>query len=393
MLSSKYPSGGGGGGGAINDSAPSLTTTYSGTKVEADNSTQDAAISALDAEVEVDTVNKLTLVPAASGGAAAADFSVVVGTDAATTTGNMNDCVVVGHAAGPLSTDVASQAVIIGAFLNSSSLAYDGVSGINLGNYTVAIGGASASGGQPLISGSNNPASRHFSPGAQAVSLGTASQPWGDFFLASSASLRVGAGNVTLDANGLDVGATAVTTSGVSIGSSSISSSGTSGMYDFCHYEHRVARSGLADGDPVVLVYCPTEVTAPSTSNINVVQSGSGTIYTTFQNTSGETRRWLVCASVVGVDELLSLRGAINLTSALPTAVAVSPRYGHSLMQRDNGVSFASAPLSITAVVEVPDDYYVTVWAFGDTADGGTWKMSDNTDDKYSSITITELPR
>lgn len=404
MLSSKY-GGAAGSDSSINDSAPSLTTTYSGTKVDADNATQDAAIIAVDSEVDIDTVSKLTLVPAASGGSAAADFSVVVGTDAATTTGNMNDCVVIGHAAGPLGTDVASQAVIIGSFLNSNSLAYNGVSALNLADYSVVIGGASASGGQPLIAGSNNPASRHFSPGAQAVTLGTASAPWGNTFLASSATLRVGAGNVTLDANGLDVGSTSVTTSGldaggttvtsagVDFGSTSISASGTSGMYDYCFYEYRGTRSGLAD-EATALLLANSEVTAPSTSNITVTHVTSGTVQTHFRNTSGETRRWLVSASVGAVDTLLSIRGAVQVTSGVPDTSKPTPRYGFTVLESDDGASYSELPLAISAVVEVPDDYYVGVWVVGDTLGGdNTWAIGGGAEASYSSISITELPR
>lgn len=430
----------GGGGASINDSISAADSTYSSSKIDTLNAAQDANFE-IDANgflspagITVDASsshNSIILNPSASAneyGTITMLSSVCIGTDVAKN-GNAFSSVAIGH--GSLEDGGSSSSVHIGinsgsnctgnnhvhvgtgtgisdggeggaastrngdtaigtfsglldgrnlnrdyvTFLgnrcNDAMQNYTNSTNITISDYDIIIGASDTNIGpdnnRPLIHANADDSSGYpdWSPGKPA-NLGTGDKVWQNLYLAGAVVFPNSA--------------------------SFLNDYGSTNMYDFCHYEHRVARTGFSDAS-LALLYCPTAVTAPSLGNITVVQSGSGTVYTAFRNTSGRTRRWLINASVVGADSLISLRGAINVTSALPTAAATNPRFGYSMVQLDStGTAFANIPLSISGVVEVADDDYISVWVYGDTSDGGTWDMSGSAVDRYSLVTVSELP-
>ena len=403
-----------GGDASINDSAPSLSTTYSGTKVDADNATQDAALTVVDSEVEVNADDDAVYIPAeiaaSSGnpsqavliipgetagartetnsggsviigqdatptlapdavvigrGAAAfltdAEDSVLIGTRVAEGSGSSAvESVIIGLKAGPGNSAACDNCLVLGTNVNTTLQDYGPTGNVTFSAYDIVLGAVASSGTRrPLIRASNDQTSPHWSPGIADADLGTSSRPWSELHLSSSAS---------------------------------VSASGASGMYDYCEVYAVADSSFYTDASSQRLSLSSTH-SVPSLGHMEISNLGG---YTTIRNTSGMTRRWLISTNVwiyapIGGSTLMVTQNWIMIS---PTrgAPASTNYYVHSYSNADGtGDAFKGA---CSEVVEIAADDYVHICGYGDTTDGTSWKVFGNTwkAASSSSVTITELP-
>ena len=398
--------------GAVNDAAASLTTTYSGTKVDSDNAAQDAAIGVVDAEVDV--TSSVFHAPAGIGSTAAGSVAIVPDASASSLASATDSATVrIGHGASPGTATSQAVSVLIGrgvahdsncnssvvigadtanqggSFTGSVIIGYNSMKSDATCSNAIVIGGSSGPNGSSAYS-----RVLVIGQGVQETvadysgTLGAFAFASDDVVIGSSANAAqqplIHASNSTSARHWspgapADLGTTSRPWSELHLSSSaSISSSGASGMYDYVHYEQTTTQGSYADSTTSMCTFS-TATTASSLGHITTALSG---VETRFINATSETRRWLVSYSINIGDASTAYYAQAGINVGTGPVGVTTPQYGSAYSNENYGVS-----LTGSAVVEVPSGEAVAISALGDTPDGSTWQLNGG------SITIAELPR
>jgi hypothetical protein len=402
MLSTKNIEGSGG---AINDGAASTSTTYSGTKVDADNATQDAAITAVDSEVDV--TSSVFHAPAGIGSTATGSVAIVPDATAASLASATDSATVrIGHGASPGTAGSQAVSVLIGRGVAHDS---DCNASVVIGADTANLGGSFS--GSVIIGYNSMKSTGNCS---NTVLLGGLSGPAGGVSYSRLLVLGRGIQETVADYGGT-VGAFTFADDDVVIGSSAGAtqqplihasndtsarhwspgapadlgtssrpwvdlhlSGGITGAFDYVHYQQTTSQGSYADNTAAMCTFS-TATTASSLGNITTTLSGTET---RFNNATSETRRWHVAFSI-NIGDASTAYYATAAINVGPGPVGVTtPSFGTSYSNENFGVT-----LTGSAVVEVPSGESVAISALGDTPDSSTWQLNGG------SITIAELPR
>lgn len=133
-LSSKY---GGGSGALINDAVASPSTTYSSNLIESDNATQDAAITAVDAEIDFVAAQNSVFVPASLSCPQTKCVTIDPSENAPTDAVGLYNVFIGNGVSSTTTSGTASYVTVIGGGLDSAS------STLELGSGTTVVGGLS----------------------------------------------------------------------------------------------------------------------------------------------------------------------------------------------------------------------------------------------------------